>query len=134
MGSRIAVMSRGHIEQVGTPNEVYAKPASVFVAQFVGMPPMNILPAATLEAGAHLVGVRPEHLRIGSGPLSMTVTLVEQLGHEMLITGTIAGQRIVVRTAADIVAPLVGDVVDVDADQSSRHRFDPVTEKRIDTP
>lgn len=135
MGTRIAVMSRGHLEQVGTPNEVYAKPASVFVAQFVGMPPMNILPAGSLEDGAHLVGVRPEHLRIvADGPLSLTVTLVEQLGHEMLITATLAGQRIVVRAAADVVPPAIGDVVTVDADPGVRHRFDPVTEKRIDTP
>ena len=134
MGTRIAVMSRGHIEQVGTPNEVYTKPASVFVAQFVGMPPMNILPAGALEEGAHLVGVRPEHLRIGNGPLAMTVTLVEQLGHELLVTGTVGERRIVVRSASDVVPPLVGDTVMVDADQGNRHRFDPVTEKRIDTP
>jgi multiple sugar transport system ATP-binding protein len=135
MASRIAVMSRGHIEQVGTPNDVYTKPSSVFVAQFVGMPPMNILPAGTLETGTHLVGVRPEHLRlVENGPLSMTVTLVEQLGHELLVTGQIADQRVVVRLAADVVAPANGDVVGIDADHSARHRFDPVTEKRIDTP
>jgi multiple sugar transport system ATP-binding protein len=135
MATRIAVMSRGHIEQVGTPNEVYANPASVFVAQFVGMPPMNIFPAGTLEPGLHLVGVRPEHLRIvAEGPLSMRVTLVEQLGHEVLVTGVVAERRIVIRLAADAVAPKAGETVAVDADLTARHRFDPVTEKRIDAP
>ena len=51
MGTRVAVMSRGHLEQVGTPQEVYAKPATVFVAQFIGTPPMNVLPAGLLERG-----------------------------------------------------------------------------------
>ncbi len=133
MGSRIAVMSRGHIEQVGTPQEVYAKPASVFVAQFVGMPPMNILPAGSIEPGMHLVGVRPEHLRINDdGPLSMRVTLVEQLGHELLVTGLVDGRRIVIRQVADAIPPTIGSDVRIDASNDGRHRFDPVTEKRID--
>lgn len=133
MGSRIAVMSRGRIEQVGTPQDVYDRPASVFIAQFVGTPPMNILPAGSLEPGEHLVGVRPEHLRITpGGPISMTVTLVEQLGHEQLITGLIGDSRAVVREAAHAAPPAVGSIVHLDADVSMRHRFSSLTEQRID--
>ncbi len=62
MGSRIAVMADGVLQQVGTPQEVYDKPGTVFVATFLGTPPMNIFPAGSLEPGNHLVGVRPEHL------------------------------------------------------------------------
>ena len=133
MGSRIAVMSRGHIEQVGTPQEVYDRPASVFIAQFVGTPPMNILPAGSVEPGEHLVGVRPEHLHItADGPISMTVTLVEQLGHEMLITGMVGESRVVIREAADASAPTIGSTVRVDADVANRHRFSSLTQRRID--
>ena len=133
MGSRIAVMSRGHIEQVGTPQEVYDRPASVFIAQFVGTPPMNILPAGSVEPGEHLVGVRPEHLHITpDGPISMTVTLVEQLGHEMLITGMVGESRVVIREAADASAPVAGSRVRVDAEVARRHRFSSLTQRRID--
>ena len=132
MGSQVAVMSTGSIQQVGTPQEVYDKPASVFVAQFVGMPPMNILPANSVESGDHLVGVRPEHLHAApDGPIHFTVTLVEQLGHETLVTGTVAGQRVVLRQDAHAPAPNVGDELRLDAAQSDRHRFDAMTEKRI---
>jgi multiple sugar transport system ATP-binding protein len=132
MGTRIAVMSRGHIEQVGTPQEVYDKPASVFVAQFVGMPPMNILPPGSLETGTHLVGVRPEHLVISAnGPLTMLVQLVEQLGHEVLVTGVVGDRRVVVRQDAESALPKVGDRVQLNVPEATRHRFDPVTEQRI---
>ncbi len=133
MGTRIAVMSRGHLEQVGTPQDVYDKPASVFVAQFVGMPPMNILPPGSLEPGPHVVGVRPEHLHFrGDGPLTMMVQLVEKLGHETLITGVIGDKRVVVRQDSEESLPAVGDRVQLDAPEATRHRFDAITERRID--
>ena len=133
MGSRIAVMLRGKIEQVGTPQEVYDRPASVFIAQFVGTPPMNILPAGSIEPGDHLVGVRPEHVHIvADGQLSMTVTLVEQLGHELLVTGMVGDRRVIVRQAAHSAVPAIGAEVRIAADAADRHRFDPVTERRID--
>jgi len=133
MGSRIAVMSRGHIEQVGTPQEVYDKPESVFIAQFVGTPPMNILPPGSIEPGEHLVGVRPEHLRVNEdGPISMTVTLVEQLGHEVLVTGLVGENRVVVREAAHAEQPAIGSTANLDAEVTTRHRFSALTQRRID--
>ena len=50
MGTRVAVMQRGVLEQVGPPQEVYDKPASLFVAQFLGTPPMNVFPAGHARA------------------------------------------------------------------------------------
>src|SRR3954451_233629 len=85
MGDRIAVMSKGKLQQVGTPLEVYDRPANLFVAQFIGTPPMNLVratvsdgmlrassfalpPPFPLEDGrAVVVGIRPEHLHRGSG-------------------------------------------------------------------
>ena len=63
MGTRVAVMNHGQLQQIGTPQQVYAKPETVFVATFIGTPPMNVMPGGLFERGEALVGVRPEHLR-----------------------------------------------------------------------
>ena len=55
MGDRIAVMNKGEIQQVGTPLEVYDQPANLFVASFIGTPPMNFLPATLADGGATVV-------------------------------------------------------------------------------
>ena len=112
MGTRIAVMDQGRLQQVGTPEEIYRRPANQFVAGFIGSPPMNLLPATviaghdsdgaptvqigvapvtfnaeqivppTAPAGPVLCGIRPEHLHRGEGPLKAQVTTIESLGHE----------------------------------------------------
>jgi len=134
MGTRVAVMNRGRVDQVGTPQEVYARPASVFVAQFIGTPPMNVLPLGALGESVHLIGVRPEHLEIAStGELDATVTLVELLGHETLVTATLAdGHPVVVRLPANAVPPALGESIRLDAAERHRHRFDAATGRRID--
>src|SRR5688572_280245 len=102
MGHRITVMREGKIQQVGTPREVYEKPANTFVAQFIGTPPMNLL-EATVEGGiartssfsipvAHepgpvILGIRPEHLTHG-GAIQATVDIVEPIGHESIVYAT----------------------------------------------
>ena len=63
MGDRIAVMRQGVLQQVGTPEELYTKPANVFVARFIGSPAMNLVPARSSTARDRAVaGFRPEHL------------------------------------------------------------------------
>src|SRR5699024_285971 len=57
MGNRIAVINLGHLQQLGTPREIYEEPANVFVATFLGSPPMNLL-----SRGNRLIGFRPEAL------------------------------------------------------------------------
>ncbi len=133
MGTRVAVMSRGHLQQIGTPQQVYAKPETVFVATFIGTPPMNVMPAGLFERSDVLVGVRPEHLQISSnGGLPATVRMVEQLGHETLLICESAGTRIVVRQSAEAAVPSIGAEVHLDATAAHRHRFDPLSERRID--
>jgi multiple sugar transport system ATP-binding protein len=98
MGTRIAVMNGGRIQQVAPPMEVYEKPSNTFVASFIGTPPMNLFPAGMLDLG-RVTGVRPENMRLelladgvnadeaelsGKG-FSATVDLVEPLGAETLI-------------------------------------------------
>jgi len=91
MGDRIAVMSKGVLQQIGTPEELYTKPANTFVATFIGSPAMNLLPSAVLKTGGagQLAGFRPEHVRLGNGRggaagYDAVVEVVEYLGDEQL--------------------------------------------------
>jgi ABC-type sugar transport system ATPase subunit len=138
MGTRIAVMSAGRLQQVGTPSEVYGRPATAFVAQFIGTPPMNLLPAGVLGGPDVIVGVRPEHVRLTpDGAHLATVRLVEPLGHETLVTceliGAVAsGTRLVVRQRADETPPVAGQDVLLDLPEEHRHRFSLTTGERLD--
>lgn len=111
MADQIVVLNEGRIEQVGPPIELYARPANLFVARFLGAPPMNLLTGRiarigglmgiTLEDGTHIplpgrqvdlpdgapvtFGVRPEHCEIGEGSLEITVGDTEILGSETII-------------------------------------------------
>jgi len=91
MGDRIAVMSRGVLQQIGTPEELYTKPANTFVAQFIGSPSMNVLPSSTIGVGTdgQLAGFRPEHVHLGAShngavTYDALVEVVEYLGDEQL--------------------------------------------------
>ena len=83
LADTIVVLRNGVIEQVGSPMELYHRPANMFVAGFIGSPKMNFIPAALLPGneGAHTIGVRPEHLHVQpGGPLQAQVRTVENLG------------------------------------------------------
>jgi multiple sugar transport system ATP-binding protein len=91
MGDRIAVMNKGELQQLGTPEELYEQPANTFVARFIGSPSMNLLPTSVLGIGGtgQLAGFRPEHVRLGNGrpgagSLDASVEVVEYLGDEQL--------------------------------------------------
>ncbi len=133
MGTHVAVMSRGRLEQVGTPQEVYARPASVFVAQFIGTPPMNVLPPGTVGSRPLLVGIRPEHLEFDPASTQrVTVSLVEHLGHETLVHARLGETPVVARLDASAVAPAVGDELGLGFPERHLHLFDPVTMQRVD--
>lgn len=134
MGTRIAVMRDGVIEQVGSPREVYDTPASVFVAQFIGTPPMNIFPAGALEPGTHLVGGRPEDTTITDDQgVSATVVLVEHLGHEAQVVCAVDERtRAIVRVNPSAGLPRNGDTVRLNVPLESRHRFESSSGSRID--
>jgi ABC-type sugar transport system ATPase subunit len=91
MGDRIAVMRKGVLQQIGTPEELYMHPANTFVGSFIGSPAMNIVaaPVVGINSPAHLVGFRPEHIRLGAadaGSLGFdaAIEVVEYLGDEQL--------------------------------------------------
>jgi sn-glycerol 3-phosphate transport system ATP-binding protein len=92
------VMNAGRAEQIGTPLEVYSRPATTFVAGFIGSPPMNLVPR-----DGKLLGVRPEHLEPcaeGEAKLVAEVDLVEQLGADILVHAKVDATRVTVRLPA----------------------------------
>jgi multiple sugar transport system ATP-binding protein len=152
LADRIVVMNNRRIEQVGTPLEIYQRPATQFVAGFVGAPPMNLLPVSivaqdgdevsiALPGGATLalsvqglpdnlshatLGVRAEDVRIGqAGDLPGTVQVLERLGDRSLVhVGLPDGHTLV---AADTGATrlAVGDRVRLAIERARTHLFDP---------
>ncbi|MEO0678014.1 MAG: TOBE domain-containing protein, partial [Pseudomonadota bacterium] len=127
LADRIVVLEAGQIAQVGTPRELYQKPANLFVAQFIGSPRMNIIPSEAVPAwakGAAHVGVRPEHLTIADGPLSGTVDVIEYLGAESyVIVDCGAGGQVTVRMAGESDLQ-IGATVQLNAPDDVIHRFD----------
>ena len=94
LGDRIAVMQGGRVRQLGTPTDVYDEPADIFVAGFLGSPPMNLV-----ENGDVLVGFRPEHFlpreaHEGAAPVKLPfrITRVEYLGADRLVYGVLEGR------------------------------------------
>ena len=156
MATRIAVMNEGHLEQVGTPSEVYDEPATTFVAGFIGAPAMNLAPAvaatrdglvhvsadgidAPLFAGALaerpvLVGVRPEHLRRAHGACSQrfigTVVAVENTGSEEVALVALGTSRFAWRAPRPIGVG-AGETVHLTADPRHISLFDPGTSRRL---
>lgn len=145
MADRIVIMKDGHIQQVGTPWEVYHKPANTFVARFIGAPAMNMLPATSegngdiaLNGGSKLhtdvgltagrsvtLGVRPEDLTLNAeNPLfDGTVSVREPLGHETLLhVDTALGA--VIAKADGRAPPEVGATVTLGASPHNVHLFD----------
>jgi multiple sugar transport system ATP-binding protein len=149
LGDRICVMQNGKVAQVGPPLEVYRKPANVFVARFLGSPPMNIVPThidhgkrtATIGGsalhlpdalqcnGSVLLGFRPEDVSLtGSEEAPRAkVTAVELLGAETILSATLeGGVPITVRAPRDLVAR-PGDIVGLSVGPDALHLFDPET-------
>ena len=132
LGDRIAVMHDGTIRQIGTPQSIYHDPANVFVAGFVGIPPMNFI-----EQDGVIVGFRPEALLPEEvGPeqecmrLRLKVERVEDLGSHRLVYGTIGKDRIIASLTVRIRLAEGDEHVFAVCDQELR-RFDPKTGKRV---
>ncbi len=111
LGDRIAVMAAGEIQQVAKPEEIYHDPANLFVARFVGSPPLNLLAGdrffglllgsgiAPPPARASHLGIRPEHLVVAreGGELPARLNLISTLGSEVLLHMTAGGQEVIAR-------------------------------------
>ncbi len=128
MADKIVVLNAGNIEQVGSPMELYRKPANLFVAGFIGSPRMNLIEGAPAEKhGAKTIGIRPEHLKISTtaGEWQAKVGVAEHLGSDTFLHVQADGiGALTVRADGEMVARH-GDTIYLTPDQSKLHRFDP---------
>ena len=127
LADKIVVLSAGAVEQVGSPMELYNRPANLFVAGFIGSPAMNLIDAERLgEAGAKTIGIRPEHVSLSreSGEWQGKVVHVEHLGADTIVylESEKAGLLTVRLFGEHRYAP--DDIVYASPDNASIHRFD----------
>jgi sn-glycerol 3-phosphate transport system ATP-binding protein len=131
LAERMIVMNAGNMEQFGTPEEVYHRPATTFVASFIGSPPMNLLRNAPGARAGTVMGVRPEHLDIGSTGWPLQIETCELLGAERLVYGRLGSEQVIVRTEEGTPAPAPGSTIHVAPREGKVHWFDATTGKRI---
>lgn len=161
MADRVVVMNRGQIEQVGTPEEIYRKPETVFVAKFMGSPGMNLLTGEISEDGSVFylsdqvfvelpekyrylggrkvkLGVRPELIKVNytssdADKLVAVVEGVEMLGADNIAYLSLESQRIAVRLPYD-EHPAIGSKLALSLPNYALHFFDLETKKRLVRP
>ncbi len=120
LADRIVVLNAGRVEQVGTPEELYERPQSLFVAGFIGSPKMNLIKA---DDGT-TTGIRPEDIVLGSGPHQGKVAYVEYLGADIYAFIDIGADELLTVRLARTEMPNVGDDVHYDYPSERVHRFD----------
>jgi sn-glycerol 3-phosphate transport system ATP-binding protein len=132
LAQRMIVMNGGNMEQFGTPEEVYHRPASTFVASFIGAPPMNLLQQVPGGKPGQTLGIRPEHLDVvASDGWELHVDTVELLGAERLIYARLGDEPLIVRVEEGASAPLPGSTLRVRPREDRLHWFDASTGKRL---
>jgi sn-glycerol 3-phosphate transport system ATP-binding protein len=131
LAERMLVMNAGVMEQFGTPEEVYHRPASTFVASFIGSPPMNLLKEAPGARPGTIMGIRPEHLDVGSIGWELRVETTELLGAERLIYGRLGQEQIIVRSGEAECVPAPDSTIRVAPRQDRVHWFDGASGRRI---
>jgi sn-glycerol 3-phosphate transport system ATP-binding protein len=152
LADRLIVMNGGNADQIGPPLDLYERPATAFVAGFIGSPAMNLVAGRLDGSGtvigncvvrvAHpddelgravTVGLRPEHLDIAAdGPLPLTVELLERLGADTIIHGRLGGDGVVMTArAAGTINPPLGEVLRFAVRPEHVHLFDGETGARI---
>jgi ABC-type sugar transport system ATPase subunit len=133
MADKIVVLNGGRVKQVGTPMELYHKPNSRFVAEFIGSPAMNVfgkdagLTDLALNADTAFIGCRPEHLELvqsGAGQGDARIKVKEQMGGESLLYLDMAGGHEMVARVDGDDAKSVGDMVGLRIPEHRLHQFD----------
>ncbi|CAX61768.1 Sn-glycerol-3-phosphate ABC transporter, ATP-binding protein [Erwinia billingiae Eb661] len=156
LAQRVMVMNKGVLEQLGTPVEVYERPATRFVASFIGAPSMNLMDGQLNDDGSRLtlsdcftiplpqakarwagrpltLGIRPEHIKLASPQdgLPLVVETLEMLGADNLAHGKWGGQSLVVRLP-HIERPAIGSTLWLHLPTDSLHFFEPSTGQRLE--
>ena len=144
MADQVILLRDGRIEQDATPEELYARPASMFTARFIGTPPMNVVAGAALaqaspawaarlgtRAADIAIGIRPEDVHLaGAAGLPATVSAIEYLGADSVITCMLGDAVLAVRAKGKLRGS-AGDIVRVDWDPAATHCFDHVGGQRL---
>ncbi|MDO5630761.1 MAG: sn-glycerol-3-phosphate import ATP-binding protein UgpC [Paracoccus sp. (in: a-proteobacteria)] len=134
LADRLVVLNGGRVEQIGTPIEVYRRPASAFVAGFIGSPAMNLIPARAVphlpgSAHAGLIGIRPEDLTPATdGQIEMTISAIEELGAQRLVHGRVNGELLTVTLPPGAPLP---ETLRLTTPPKALHLFDATTGQRI---
>lgn len=145
LADRLVVLNEGRVEQIGAPLEIYRKPASTFVASFIGAPAMSLLDARISDGAISLeghalarvgnasgpvtLGLRAEDLRIAPQGIPLAVEHVEELGAQRIVHGTIGAQNIAV---IEVGEAAIQDNVHVAVDPDKLHLFDTSTGRRLE--
>jgi sn-glycerol 3-phosphate transport system ATP-binding protein len=131
LAHRMMVMHGGVMEQFGTPEEVYNRPATTFVASFMGSPPMNLLKSAPGGQAGQIFGIRPEHLDVSASGWQLLVEAVELLGAERLVYCLLGDERVIIRTDEHLSPPEPGSTIFATPRADRVHQFNAETGKRL---
>ena len=123
MADRVVLLRQGRIEQVGAPDDLYPRPATMFTASFIGAPPMNLL---RLRDEGTITGIRPEDMRLAAEGLEARIESVEYLGADSIVAARAGDQPLLIRVPGRAPAR-AGDAVRVAWDPSHEHHFDAQT-------
>lgn len=157
MGTRIVLMRDGIIQQVGSPMELYRKPANLFTAGFIGTPPMQFLSGNIKKESDHIIfhgsdqqlilqgdcpfsgdaylGIRPENLQLcppdQTGSIKGIVTVIENIGSEYIVHFSVGNEQMAARIPAAQTPPNIGETIAAAPTNTAIHLFDKITEKAI---
>lgn len=150
MASRIVVLKDGYVQQIGTPREIYFSPNNMFVASFLGAPPMNFLKGnlsnnrLTLADGtliSHaaksydfigevMIGIRPEHIELANEGIEMIVDFTEMMGSDIHVHGKVNGSKLIMMVEPDQQFR-VNEKIFIRFKSDKVHLFDPLTEQAL---
>jgi sn-glycerol 3-phosphate transport system ATP-binding protein len=151
LADRLIVMNAGAADQIGPPLALYERPATAFVAGFIGSPAMNLVEGRVAERGVAvegamlacdgprqpgrpvLVGLRPEHMELAEeGPVSLKVELLERLGADTILHGRLGANGLVMTARVPgTIEPAIGEVLGFAVRPERIHLFDPESKRRL---
>jgi len=129
MADQVVLLKDGRIVQIGTPADLYDRPSTDFAAQFLGTPPMNVLPVADLDGQVtvpergHYMGIRPEKVRLADSGLAVEVSAVDYMGAETVLRLLHRGHTLMVRVDGR-AAMVAGDRLHITWNPDDVHLFD----------
>ena len=124
LADKIGVLKEGHLEQIGTPEEIYENPNSIYVSQRLGSPKINILPGKLFGMDdVPTFGIRPENITIGTGNYSAKIISIENLGSETVVALNFKDQEILVSIQGNYKSS-INETINFDMDNEKVLRFD----------